>query len=409
MRSGPFVIIGGGAAGASCARTLLRAGREDVVLLSDEPERPYDRTALSKRVLLEGAAPPDLYPADLPDEVALTGRTVVDLDLPARTVHTSSGTLSFGTLVLATGAGPRRPPLPGLDAPGVLTLRSAADARALYAALVPDRHLLVIGAGLIGLEVAAAASTLGVRTTVVETADRPMARLLPPDLAHPVMEAHRAAGVTLELGVQPVEVAWRPDGPSLHLADGRRIDADLLLVATGVGPRTGLAQRAGLDVDDGILVDTSLTTSHPDVMAAGDAVRMRGADGARGQRTEAWTPALAMGQHVARTLLGETAPYAEVPWAWSDQHGLQIQMAGEPLAGGLIIARGDLDGPEGHVMVSLRDGRAVGVAGVGRGNGVGRAVRPIATLIGRGVAVSPEELADPTVDLRGLATQRSVE
>jgi 3-phenylpropionate/trans-cinnamate dioxygenase ferredoxin reductase subunit len=403
------VIVGGGAAGATCARTLLRAGREDVVLLTDEPERPYDRTALSKRVLIEGGPAPDLYAADLPEDVVLTGRTAIDVDLTSRSVLTSSGPVRYGTLVLATGADPRRPPLPGIDAPDVLTLRSAEDARTLRAALTPGRHLLVLGAGLIGLEVAAAAATLGVRTTVVELADRPMARLLPHEIAAPVAAAHRAAGVTLELGVRPVEVAWGAGGPGLLLADGRRIDADLLLVATGVGPRTGLAERAGLAVDDGILVDDLLTTSHPDVMAAGDAVRTLRPDGARGSRTEAWTPALAMGQHVARTLLGDPAPYTDVAWAWSDQHGLQVQVAGEPLAGDRMVARGDLDGPEGYVMVALQDGRAVGVAGVGRGNGVGRAVRPIATLIGRGVPVSAEELADPSVDLRGLAAQRSVE
>lgn len=409
MQSGPVVIIGGGAAGATCARTLIRAGREDVVLLTEEPERPYDRTALSKRALLEGIAPPDLYPADLPEEVALTDRAVTDLDLTARSIRTSDGTMPFGTLVLATGAAPRRPPLPGLDGAEVMTLRTAADARAIHSVLAPDRHLLIIGAGLIGLEVAAVASSLGVRTTVVETAERPMARMLPADVARPVVEAHRAAGVALEFGVRPLEVTWSSGRPSLLLADGRRIDADLLLVATGVSPRTDLARRGGLAVDDGILVTMSLATSHPDVMAAGDAVRVRSADGTIGTRTESWTPAVAMGQHVARTLLGDPAQYAEVPWAWSDQHGLQIQVAGEPISGDQTIVRGDPDGPEGFVTVSLRDGRAVGVAGVGRGNGVGRAVRPIATLIGRGVSVRAEDLADPTVDLRSLAAQQSVE
>jgi NADPH-dependent 2,4-dienoyl-CoA reductase/sulfur reductase-like enzyme len=387
----------------------MRAGREDVVLLTDEHDRPYDRTALSKRVLTEGSAPPILYDADLPEDMMLTDRAVTGLDLSARSVQTPDGPVPFGTLVLATGAAPRRPPLPGIDAPDVLTLRSAADARDLHAVLTAGRRLLVIGAGLIGLEVAAAASSLGVLTTVVETADRPMARLLPPDIADPVVTAHRAAGVTLELGIQPVEVAWRAEGPSLLLADGRRIDADVILVATGVSPRTDLAERAGIDVDDGILVDDLLTTSHPDVMAAGDAVRSRGADGDRGTRTEAWTPALAMGQHVARTLMGDPAPYTDAPWAWSDQHGLQIQVAGDPLEGHQTVTRGDLDGPEGYVMVALRDGRAVGAAGISRGNGVGRAMRPITALIGSRTPVRAEDLADTAVDLRGLAAQRSVE
>jgi 3-phenylpropionate/trans-cinnamate dioxygenase ferredoxin reductase component len=408
VHGGPYVIVGGGAAGATCARTLLRAGREDVVLLTDEPARPYDRTTLSKRVLLDSAPPPDLYAADLPDGVVHTDRAAVGIDLAARAVVTAVGPLPFGTLVIATGAEPRRPPLPGIDAPHVLTLRSADDAVRLRATFEPGSHLLILGAGLIGLEVAAAAVVSGVRVTVVDVADRPMARLLPPELSALVEGTHRAAGVTLELDARPLEVVHGPDGPGLLLADGRRIDADHLLVATGVGPRTTLAEHAGLAVDDGILVDELLTTSHPDVLAAGDAVRVRAPGGDRGARTEAWTPAVAMGQHVGRTLLGEPSPYRDVPWAWSDQHDLQVQVAGDPLGGAETVTRGDPEGPEGRVVVALRAGRAVGVAGVGHGNGVGRAVRPIATLIGRGVPVTAAELADPSVDLRGLA-QRSVE
>lgn len=403
------MIVGAGAAGATCARTLLRGGRDDVILLSDEHDRPYDRTTLSKRVLLEDGSPPALYAADLPDGVVRTDCTVLDIDVDARIVVTSDDPIPFGTLVLATGADPRRPPLPGIDDPRVLTLRSAEDALRLRGLLTPGRHLLIIGAGLIGLEVAAAASALGVRTTVVEVASRPMARLLPREIAAPIEAAHRAAGVTLELDARPIEVLWGPGGPSLLLAGGGRIDADHLLVAIGVGPRTDIAQRAGLAVDDGILVDELLTTSHTDVLAIGDACRARNMDGSRGPRTEAWTPAVAMGQHAARTLLGEPSPYREVPWAWSDQYDLQIQVAGDPLGGDRLIARGDAEGPEGYVMVALRDELVVGVSGVGRGNGVGRVVRPIAALIGRAVPVTAEQIADPAVDLRALAAQRSVE
>lgn len=360
-------------------------------------------------MLLDGGSPPALYAADLPEEVVRTDCAAIDIDLDAHIVITSAGPIPFGTLVLATGADPQRPPLPGIDDPRVMTLRNADDAHRLSDLLTPDRHLLIIGAGLIGLEVAAAASTLGMRTTVVDVAARPMARLLPQEVAAPVEAAHRAAGVTLVLDARPVEVEWGSGSPALLLADGRRIEADHLLVATGISPRTDLAQRARLAVDDGILVDKLLATSHGDVLAAGDAVRARRADGSRGPRTEAWTPAMSMGQYAARALLGEPSPYHEVPWAWSDQHDLQIQVAGEPLAGDRLIARGHIEGPEGYVMVALRDGLVVGVSGVGRGNGVGRVVRPLATLIGRSVPVTAEQLGDPAVDLRALAAQRSVE
>ena len=359
-------------------------------------------------MLAEGAQPPDLHAADLPDDVVRTGHAALEVDLGDHTVVTSAGTMSFGTLVLAPGAAPLRPPIPGVDASNVLTLRDAVDAQRLRAHMTAGTHLLVIGAGLIGLEVAAVATELGLHVTVVDIAERPMARLLPPDVAAVLAAAHRAAGVALELGVRPVELSHEPSGPVLLLANGRRIAADVVLVATGIGPRTALAERAGLVVDDGILVDELLRTSHPDVLAAGDAVRVQRDDGAHGSRTEAWTPAVAMGQHVARTVLGEDSPFGEVPWAWSDQLGMQVQVTGDPLGGDRLVTRGDVDGPEGCVMVALRDGRIIGAAGISRGNGVGRVVRPVATLIGRGVPVAAAEVADPTVDLRALA-QRSVE
>ena len=310
--------------------------------------------------------------------------------------------------MLATGAEPRRPPLSGIDAPDVLTLRDSADAARLHAALEPGARLLVLGAGLIGLEVAAIASALGVHVTVVDVADRPMARVLPPRIATIIESAHREAGVELVLGARPTEIAHGPTGPELVLDDGSRLAGDVLLVATGVAPRVELAASAGLAVDDGILVDELLRTSHPDVLAVGDASRVAGPDGRHGSRTEAWTPALAMGLQAGRNILGEGTPYREVPWAWSDQFDLQIQITGDPLAGDRSVTRGDVDGPEGLTVIALRDGRVVGAAGVGRGNGIGRAIRPLGNLIGRGVPVTAAELSDPSSDLRSLA-QRSVE
>lgn len=380
----------------------MKGGREDVIVLTDEPEPPYDRTAVSKQVLADGTAPPALYPADLEGFVR-SDVTVTAIDRDAHRLMTSDGPLPYGTLLLAPGAAPRIPPVPGLVPPAVHVLRDAADGRRLRAALRPGTQLLIVGGGLIGLEVAAAARALDVAVTVVEVAERPMARVLPAVLTDPLVAAHREAGTVIETGVRPERFEpASPGGGHLVLADGRSLAADVVLVATGVAPRTELAAAAGLAVDDGIVVDPTLTTSDPAILAAGDAARVRGADGRMLPRTEAWTPALAMGQHAARTILGEPGAYTEVPWAWSDQLGLRIQMAGDAV-GDDVVLRGDLGAPEGLLVMGLRDGRLVGAAGMSHGAGVGRVLRGAVGLIATGRPVDRDRLADPTEDLRALA------
>lgn len=357
---------------------------------------------MSKAALAEGAAPPRLYADDLAD-VVRTGTVVTAIDRDRRVVVTEDGDVPYGTLLLATGAAPRLPPVPGLAPPAVHVLRDAADGRGLAAALRPGAHLLVVGGGLIGLEVAASARDRDVEVTVVEAAARPMARVLPAALSEPLVAAHRAAGTGFEVGVPPTGLTSDGERRVLTLADGRELVGDVVLVATGVAPRTALAEAAGLAVEDGILVDAFFRTSDPTVLAVGDAVRVRGEDGLLTARTEAWTPALAMGQHAARVILGEApAPYAEVPWAWSDQLGLRVQVAGAPV-GSDVVLRGGLDAPEGLLVLGLDGDRVVGAAGMSRGTGVGRVVRGAVGLIQSGRAVDRAALADPGTDLRALA------
>ena len=408
---GPVVIIGGGPAGATLARTLL-AGEDDVsvVLLTAEPDAPYDRTHLSKSVLTgERDLPPALYPEDL-DDPRLELRTdaeVAAIEPASATVSLRDGrSLTYGRLVLATGAAPRSLPLPGVDLPGVHLIRERAAALELRDALAAVGDVIVLGGGLIGLEVAAAAQERGCGVTVLEVADRLLGRVLPEVLADHVEAVHRDHGTTIELGVRPTELTGEARVAGVRLADGRELAADHVVVAVGAAPRTQLAVDAGIEVEDGILVDDRFRTSVPGIYAIGDAVRFRACDGdGLGLRTEAWTPALAMGQHLGRNLLGADEAYAEVPWMWSDQHDLPIQAAGSPVLDG--VQRGELSASTGMAVFGLADGRVTGVAGVSEGRGIGRTVRGAMPMIAQATPVTADELADPDVDLRRLARERS--
>lgn len=406
---GPVVIVGGGGAAAAAVATLVGAERTDVVVLTAEDIGPYDRTTLSKAVLAgERDGPPPLYDERLAAVDLRTRTTVTGLDLGQRAVTASGpdgvGEVSYGSLLLTTGATPRHLPLDGAGLDGVLVLRSAADADALVAATTDAREVVVVGGGLIGLEAAAALRARSVGVTVVEAADRLLGRVLPPVLADIVAQAHRDAGVRFEIGVRPTRFVGDEAVAGVELDDGRVLDADVVLVAIGVVPATALAEEAGLATDDGVLVDQQLRTSDAAVLAAGDVVRVADGTGGHRRRTEAWTPALAMGQHAARTILGTPSAYTDAPWMWSDQYDLQVQAVGASVEDLRQVHRGTADGDHGLVVVGLGpDGTVAGAAGVSLGSGVGRVVRGLQKLVERGVVVEPDQLADESVDLRRLA------
>jgi 3-phenylpropionate/trans-cinnamate dioxygenase ferredoxin reductase component len=407
----PVVILGGGAAGAAAARTLGKAeDARPIILLTDEPTGPYDRTQLSKAVLLgdQDAATP-LFADDLAAAGVhvRTGTTVHRLDLTDRKLHLVDGTdLSYGTLVIATGAEARPLPVPGSRLNGVHDIRTAADAAPVRDALARGDRLVIIGGGLIGLEVAAAARARGCEVTVIEATDQLMGRVVPPIIAATVTDEHREQGVDLQLGVSVEALLDDGDGRvcGARLLDGRQLPADSVVVAIGAQPRTTLAAEAGLAVEDGILVDEHLRTSDPHVLAAGDVVQVVGEDGSVARRTEAWTPAMAMGQHAARVILGEaSAPYRDVPWMWSDQHTLKVQAAGTAHNELRQVVRGTVDEPAGLVAFGLEGEVVRSVCGVSRGHGVGRTVRGAMALIQKGTPVTDDELTDPSVELRRLA------
>jgi 3-phenylpropionate/trans-cinnamate dioxygenase ferredoxin reductase subunit len=301
--------------------------------------------------------------------------------------------LGYDRLLLATGGRPRL--LPGTqDLPGVRMLRTLADVPALQAELAAGRSVLVIGAGLVGAEVAASARALGSPVTVLEAADLPMARLLPPAIGQVYADLHRDQGVDLHTGVAVDRVKPTGDGVVVTAADGRRWVAELVLVALGMVPETTLAARAGLAVANGIVVDASCATSAPDVFAAGDVANAPNLVLGGRHRSEHWQHAQNQGTAAGREMAGLDVSFDEVPWCWSEQYAVNLQVTGWPSAADEVAVRGDLDALD-FLAVFARDGRLTGAVGIGRP----AEVRTMRRLIAEAPYAGMDLLADEGIDL----------
>ncbi|MBR7742695.1 FAD-dependent oxidoreductase [Phycicoccus sp. BSK3Z-2] len=400
-----FVVVGGGPAAGAAARRFAEAG-EAVAVLADEPLAPYDRTVLSKGVLLDPAAPvPEVWPPDAGwrERIFVRRSTpVVALDPGRGVLTTEDGTTwAFDAVVLAPGAAARRLAVAGADGPGVLHLRDAADAARVSASLTEGSRLVVVGGGVIGLEVAAAARQRGVEVDVVEADPRVLGRVAPPAVADWLTRLHERNGVRVHTGVTPQEVL-RDDGAvrGVHLSDDRVLPAHTVVVGIGVRPRTDLAEAAGLIVDDGIVVDPSMRTSRPAVLAAGDAVRVRGPGGSRGVRLESFTAAGRQGEVAAAVALGEDDAFTDVPWSWSDQYDASMQSMGVPPVDAEHVLLGDADAP---FVLSLVGDRPVAACGVTTGPGIARPVRAAGPVIAHGVPLDVSALRAVGGDLAALA------
>jgi 3-phenylpropionate/trans-cinnamate dioxygenase ferredoxin reductase subunit len=374
------VIAGGGPAGDAVAAGLRDAGfAGDIVLVGSEPVAPYERPHLSKGYLAGkveraslGLRPFHQY-RELGVEL-ITGETVVDIGLEPRVAELGSGgTLSWDLFCIATGSSARRI----TPYEGGLYLRELADADRLRSALVDGGDVAVIGAGFIGCEVAAAARTMGCRVRVYEVLAQPLIRVLGPELGGYVAGVHRAHGVEMHLG-----------------AGSPSVDAPVV-VGVGSVPRTELADRAGLDVDAGIVVDAFGRTSADGVFAAGDVTRFFSPLYETRIRVEHFQTARRQGFAVGRAMAGTTEPYSEVPWFWSDQYEVNLQYAGAGLPWDDTVTRGELGTPPFTVFY-LDGGRLVAAAGVNDHHTVARARHLMET---RGRVTRPQ-LADPGFDLR---------
>jgi 3-phenylpropionate/trans-cinnamate dioxygenase ferredoxin reductase component len=412
-----IAIVGAGIAGLSAAATLRELGYAGPVrVFAAEAAVPYERPALSKRFLDKDALddPPPLWSPHVLAEsgVALDVGIAVDaVDAAARVLVTAAGErVAYDQLLLATGAAPRRLSLPGAELRGIHHLRELDDARLLRAALRAGGRVVLVGGGVIGLEVAASAAALGLPVTVLETAPQLMGRVVPAGFATLLAELHEERGVRIRTGVRPVAFEGH-SGRVRHvvLEDGETIPADVVVVGVGAVARTELAERAGLVVEDGIVVDAQLRSSHARIFAAGDVAQVRHAGIGRHIRIEQWQPAQEQGRHAAASMLGRGTPYRAIPWMWSDQHELHLQAAGFGFAGLDLVRRGNVDAPTGIAFLGIRDGRLEAACGLGTGTAIARTIRAAQLLIGRDVPLDVD-LADPRVDLRrlarGLATQR---
>jgi len=390
---GGIVIIGAGECGVRAAFALREAGYEGRVrLFGDERHWPYERPPLSKTM------PPEMRPIVAPDRYLEAGielsldRRAVAIAAAERTVRFADGaTAAFDQLLLATGARPRL--FPGMT--GVATLRSADDAASILGRFREGGHVAIIGGGFIGLELAATARRRGMRVSLIEAADRLMARAVPAMIAGIAEARHRAAGVTLFLGA----AVARASESAVELADGRRIEADFVVAGTGALPNDELAAGAGLRVANGIVVDHAFRTSAPGIFAAGDccAFPYRGSS----VRLESWRVAQEQGAHAARAMLGSDDPYASVPWFWSDQYDLTLQVAGLADPTSAWIRR---DLADGAVIVFQKDasGALVAASGIGPGTAVSRDIRLAEMLIARGASPDDGALVDPAVSLKAL-------
>jgi NADPH-dependent 2,4-dienoyl-CoA reductase/sulfur reductase-like enzyme/nitrite reductase/ring-hydroxylating ferredoxin subunit len=348
------VIVGAGAAGATAAETLRRLGYEGPVTLIGD-EAPVDRPNLSKDYLA-GTAPEEWMPlrtADFyqkQDIDLIVGATAVSIDRDRHTVQLDDGrSIGFGSLLLATGAEPRRLQIPGSEGDQVHYIRAFDDSKELIAQLGTAKSAVVVGAGFIGLEVAASLRHRGLEVAVVEPDEIPLARAVGETLGAFVRRIHEEKGVTFHLGRKPERI----EPGSVTIDDGTSLPADLVVIGVGVVPRTALAEEAGLEVDNGVVVDDRLRTSDRDIWAAGDIARYP-VGGGETARVEHWVLAQRQGQAVARNMLGGDQAFAEPPFFWSQHYDVPINLTG--LAGGFDeeVVSGDPDARD--VLIGYRKG-----------------------------------------------------
>ena len=400
-----FVVIGGGLAGAKTAEALRERGFEGrVVLFASEPHLPYERPPLSKDYLKTGEKLEDVFVHDESwyaghDVDVRTGRTVVSIDRDAHEVVADTGErTAYDRVVLATGSAPRRLTIPGADLDGVFSLRTIEDSQAIRAVLVPGRRIVFIGGGWIGLEVAAAAREAGADVTVLEALDLPLVRVLGPTIAQVFADLHREHGVDLRTGVTVEAVEGDSAVTGVRLAGGSVVPADAVVVGIGATPNVGLAQAAGLDVDNGITADAVGRTSDADIFAVGDVANVEHPFLGQRVRVEHWANALNQPPLVAAAMLDQEGPEAELPYFYTDQYDLGMEYHGLGSPDDDVVVRGDLATRE-FVAFWLRDGRVSAGMNVNVWD-VGDAVKG---LIRSKAVVAPDRLADPAVPLEELS------
>ena len=400
-----FVIVGGGMAGAKAAETLREEGFDGrIVLIGAESLRPYERPPLSKDYLRGETEQEkvhvhsEAYYGEHDIDLRL-GREVSRLDTGSREATLDDGeTLRYDRLLLATGAEPRRLPIPGADLDGVLYLRTVPDSDRIRERLDRGGSLVVVGAGWIGAEVAASARQRGMEVTIVEPMSVPLERVLGPEMGAFYRDVHADQGVRLLLGTGVEGFEGGTAVERVRTNDGQTLDCDAVVVGVGVKPRTALAEAAGLAMGDGVLADELLQTSAEGVFAAGDVVSAQHPFYGQRIRVEHWANALEQGPAAARNMLGAGAPYDKLPYFFSDQYDVGMEYAGYATSWDRVVVRGDLAGRE-FIAFWLAGDRVL----AGMNVNVWDVTDTIQRLIRERVAIDDRRLADPDVPLDELA------
>ncbi|RZF24462.1 pyridine nucleotide-disulfide oxidoreductase [Paraburkholderia sp. UYCP14C] len=406
MPDSKVVIVGAGQAGFQAAASLRKAefdGR--IQLIGDEPCIPYERPPLSKSYLagetgLDGLSlRPEMFYQNERIELE-PGETAIAINRQARHVELASGRkIAYDRLILATGARVRPLRVPGAELDGVLPLRTLADADALRSRLVQARDAVVIGAGFIGLEFAAVARQAGVGVHIVEVTQRPMGRAVSEETSRFYARAHRDWGSEVLLGTGVARILGSGRVSGIETIDGRRLPADLVLIGVGVLPNTEIAAAAGLAIDNGIVVDQNLATADPTIFAVGDCANFPSRFAGGRCRLESVQNAVDQGHAVAASIVGKSIPYDKVPWFWTDQADLKLQIAGNTVGRDHAVLRGDPESRSFSVFC-FRDGTLTGVESINRQTDHVIARR----LLHADPRLSPEQAADPDFDLRAHTT-----
>ncbi len=401
-----FVIIGAGQAGAWAIYGLRdEAGYEGrIVLIGDEDYIPYERPPLSKSAMLGDTSVEDAYfwPREKYDEWNVEmhlGVGAEKIDRAGKIVTLANGeAVAYDRLLIATGTRPRRLPIEGAELGGVHYLRTIADTLAIRNDIPDGGSALIIGGGWIGLEVAGALSKRNCKATVVELADRLCGRAVPPEISDWLLSFHQGHGVDIRLNTG-VERLIGENGrlTAAELPSGEIVDCTLAIVGIGVVPNSELAEEAGLDIDNGVVVDAQGRTSDPDIFAAGDLTNHPNALLGRRIRLESWENAQNQGRAAAKAMADKGEDYTEIPWFWSDQFDANIQMIGLPQSWEQLATRGDTAANE-FITFYLKDGRIDGAIAVN----YSRDIRMARRLMQAGKQVSADDLSNPDIKLQAL-------
>ncbi len=398
------LIVGAGQAGSDLASALRQNAYDGrIVLIGDEPAVPYRRPPLSKAFLSGEVDEASLYiktrEAYAKHDIDLrTDVRVMSIDREAHTVSLVDGShVSYDKLALTTGGRARRLPLPGAEKPNVHYVRTIDDIRRLRDHFNPTQRLVIIGGGYIGLEVAAVGIKSGLKVTLVEALPRLLARVTGPELSQYYDGVHRRHGVDIRLGVGVQALEGDQQAEAVILQDGTRLPADIIIVGIGLIPNTELAEQCGLAVDNGILVDLYSQTSDPDILAAGDCTNHENGFFGRRMRLESVPNASEQARVAAATICGRRMPHAGVPWFWSDQYNLKLQMAGLSQGHERIVVRGSM-AADSFAAFYLQGGVVIAVDAVNRPQDFMLGKKMVAAR----VQADPVALADESLALKSL-------